>query len=515
VQRLNKPELDYVFEPLAIISADGKIIYYNHFFSAFTNLSPRKLEQLSLFFDIFAQGKESLQALFSAAMNSLDVEVGAEIELTMAVDPDQQYTVVPKVIPLPEEQYMVCFNDLSVEKRLHSKYLNQVDALKIAHDEMIQNNKLATIGQLSSTISHEINNPVSIALGYLEVIEEDLADNDDLNKVKQELHSSVFDIREALHRINSIIKNMRNFVSGGEDRKEYCSLYQIITRSVEMLHGNLDAASIEVEITSSIKDIIIYANVIKLEQVFVNLLKNSSDALKEKGPEGRKINIDMDESGQGLVTVKVSDNGPGVPRNLISRIFDPYFTTKKIEEGSGLGLSIVKMIVSMNKGDIYYCSTPTGGAEFVLNFPKIEVNSFTNSQSFQSKGIKKEGRRVLVIDNDVPILNILNKFLSDEGDAFLGSTSAEEALNIIESIDMDIDIIITDYSMPGMNGSEFAKKMREIGFKLPIYYMTSTAHAEAFQKDKDLYSISGLILKPFTKESILKTINPNEYKKRG
>jgi two-component SAPR family response regulator len=110
-----------------------------------------------------------------------------------------------------------------------------------------------------------------------------------------------------------------------------------------------------------------------------------------------------------------------------------------------------------------------------------------------------------VLDNEVQILNVLNTFVSDEDLVFVGSSDPKDALSFI--LKADIDLIITDFHMPEMTGSEFSHKARELGYDGPILYMTSAKFIEQFNKDKKDLDIGGLIVKPFSREDVMKTIH--------
>ena len=116
----------------------------------------------------------------------------------------------------------------------------------------------------------------------------------------------------------------------------------------------------------------------------------------------------------------------------------------------------------------------------------------------------EETLKVMVLDNEVQVLNILNKICADEGIVFMGSVNGLDAIKILE--DLSVDLIITDYVMPQLDGSEFAKKVRDLGVSCPIMYLSAASNQDAFQRDRDKYNISGMILKPFTKEEVLKAI---------
>src|SRR5690606_27361382 len=153
-----------------------------------------------------------------------------------------------------------------------------------------------------------------------------------------------------------------------------------------------------------------------------------------------------------FVIIKVSDNGPGIPKEISEDIFSPFFTTKDVGEGTGLGLSICKKIVESHQGELSFTSEQGKGTTFIVKLPIIEVSSYTQSEYLMQQK-NRDGKRILVVDNEVQVLNILHTFIEEEGHVFIGSTNGNEALRFLDNI--NIDLIITDFTMPQMNGTEF------------------------------------------------------------
>ncbi|MBT3585637.1 MAG: hybrid sensor histidine kinase/response regulator, partial [Halobacteriovoraceae bacterium] len=246
-------------------------------------------------------------------------------------------------------------------------------------------------------------------------------------------------------------------------------------------------------------------NKIEIEQVLVNLIKNSIDALMDSITEAPKINLSILKNiEKNCIELLVSDNGPGVPAEIKDKIFTPFFTTKKVGKGTGLGMAITKKLVEKHQGHIFLEDSESGGTTFTLQLPLIEMSSYTQNDQFLSSLSNQEKFKILVVDDEPQILNVLDTFLKDDGHIFIGSTGGEEALSILKKI--DIDLIFTDYQMPNMNGTEFATKIREFDKDIPILYVSSADTLPVFQRDQKDLAISGLIIKPFSKEDILSAL---------
>ncbi len=498
---------DHLFDAVLVVNNQKKIVYFNHQATIFFKLPPRLFKQKDNILGIVEAAPFDLEDWISKALLSFDVLVSPEITLSLIHEPDTDYHVVLKLIPITDTtgkmQFALVFHDISVEKNLHDKYRLQLEELKKTHAQILQADKLTTLGEMTANISHEINNPLTIASGNIEIIDAYLSMPKPLEQIEQ-IQSSTKTVVESLGRINQIIKNMKDFLYQSEDQKEYCDLESLIDTAKEWINPSLTKRKIEVVKSIKVHRPVVLANRIKIEQVLINILKNSIDALETKAKGEGKIFIEVDQTEGHRLLIHIKDNGPGIPEESFPELFKPFYTTKEVGKGTGLGLSICSQIIEAHKGKIE-CLPSSTGAHFVIRLPSIELYSYTkNNKAFRHTSAQ-ESKKILVVDNEVQILNIMNTFLEDSGHVFIGSHDPIRALEFLQKA--DVDLIITDYSMPNLNGSEFAEKAREAGHTGHILYMTSLKYAEQYQKDKINYQISGMILKPFNKDDVLKTVN--------
>lgn len=478
-----------------------RITSFQHFFKA----SPRVINKLDNLFELFESPGLFPKDLFDRAIVEAGSYVSEEIDL-MSTEGDSPAQVVIKVSSLENNNILICFNDISIEKKLYNKYRTQLNELKKSHSQILQADKLATIGELSAGISHEISNPLTIAAGNIEILEELLRKNKPENR--EMIQTCIQDIVESHGRINSIILNMKSFLHNKteEDEKEYCDLETVILDSIKFVTPSYNDNKVMLQTTFDEKDLVALVNKLKIEQVLINLLSNALDALVDSGIENPEVKVEVKKDRtSNLLEIRVSDNGPGIPVENHSEIFNAFFTTKDVGEGTGLGLAIASKIIEAHQGSLTALDSDEG-ANFLIQLPCIEVLSYTQNEMFQrARDVQdEETLKVMVLDNEVQVLNVLNKICADEGIVFMGSVNGFDALKILE--DISVDLIITDYLMPQMNGSEFAKKVRESDITSPILYLSSASNQEFFKRDKDQLGISGMILKPFSKEEVIKGI---------
>jgi C4-dicarboxylate-specific signal transduction histidine kinase len=238
--------------------------------------------------------------------------------------------------------------------------------LREKQEQLIQAGKLATLGELTTGIAHELNNPLNnIGLFVGNAIDRIDLGAVDPEAVRTELGKAMEQVRKA----TEIISHLRTFGRAATIVYEPVDLVAVVERALSLMQEQLRLREIAVSVEPGGEPIVVHGNEIQLEQVFVNLLTNARDALVEV--DDRQIWITC-EARPPLAVVTFCDNGPGVPPDLEARIFDPFFTTKEVGAGTGLGLSITYGIVSEHAGTIEVGTREGGGAEFTIELPLAE-----------------------------------------------------------------------------------------------------------------------------------------------
>jgi C4-dicarboxylate-specific signal transduction histidine kinase len=239
--------------------------------------------------------------------------------------------------------------------------------LREKQEQLVQAGKLATLGELTTGVAHELNNPlnnIGLFIGNaIDLIELGMVDADN-GLVLQELTNAVHQVRKA----TEIISHLRTFGRAASVSREEIKLLPVIQSSISLMQEHLRLRQIEVVLDFPEEEIRVIANAIQLEQVFINLLTNARDALLESTRPLRQITISCRVHDK-LVKIIFSDNGPGIASELEKRIFDPFFTTKDVGSGTGLGLSITYGIIQEHQGSIELENRPGEGAKFVIQLP--------------------------------------------------------------------------------------------------------------------------------------------------
>ena len=241
--------------------------------------------------------------------------------------------------------------------------------LRDKQEQLIQAGKLATLGELTTGVAHELNNPLNnIGLYVGNVIDQARLGTLENGRLVSDLEKAMEQVRKA----TEIISHLRTFGRVAPVSLEPVDIDEVIERSLSLVQEQLKIRGIEVDFELCPDELLVLANPIQLEQVFINLLTNARDALEDS--RTKRIRIVTEREGD-LIQIQVSDTGPGIPRHLEARVFDPFFTTKEVGSGTGLGLSITYSIVKEHGGEISVSSGSRGGATFVITLPVADLTT--------------------------------------------------------------------------------------------------------------------------------------------
>lgn len=327
-----------------------------------------------------------------------------------------------------------------------------LEEISMAKSNSLENFKMRTIGELASDIAHEITTPLTIIKGISEMSLEDpnLPENirEDLNKIKQSADKA----RDILLNLLSYSRIWRS------EEIELINLKDELRGIVNLIKPSLNRERIQIHLEMDENLTQIYGSRAEFSELMLNLINNAKDAIKEKGSEGN-IYVRAGFEGESIF-VEVEDDGTGIPHCILDRIFEPYFTTKKDSGGTGLGLTLVKKIADKMGGKIYVISREEEGTIFKITLKGQKGEGSGNSEkegtSLERKVLNK---KVLVVDDEKEIVDVLIKMLNFLGVEAKGTTNPLEALLFIQR---DIfDLIILDVKMPEIDGVELYKMIKD------------------------------------------------------
>lgn len=385
--------------------------------------------------------------------------------------------------------------------KMYQTLENNIEELKAAHkmleetkDQLVESEKLASIGRLVAGVAHELNNPLTSVIGYTDL----LIQSDIQGEAKKQL---VIIFKEA-ERCRTIIQDLLVFARRREPVFEQINLNTLIRETIESLSVEISKNCIEVIQKSGDQQMII-ADACQLKQVFMNILTNAMHALASVNGE-KKVTISVHATKRDFVKVSFSDNGPGIEEKNLSKIFEPFFSTKGVGKGTGLGLSLSYGIIKQHGGSISVRSKQGQGATFDIEIPlkagDIAPSTKTTDKTSTLAG-KMSGKRILIVEDEEVLKNFLSHVMSIYG--FQAETAVDGADALVKLEKNDFDIVLSDFLMPKMDGAELYEKTKVIKPLMVknFIYMTGNADKELinfFKVNQLLY-----IMKPFRPNELI------------
>ena len=244
-----------------------------------------------------------------------------------------------------------------------------ITELKLAQGQSIQSSKLAALGEMSSGLAHELNNPLSFVKGFNNRIKVVLEKNEE--SMKDDISELVREIGYGAERMNTIISHFRDFSRLSENKFELVKVNEIVERSMEMFAEQLKMKCIAADLQLCEGQPEIAGDGNRLQQVFVNLISNARDALDLADENLKKKIIVSTKICSDKVVISFQDNGTGISKEKLKKVFDPFFTTKDVGKGTGLGLSISDGIIKDHHGEIVVGSTESVGSKFSIHLPLL------------------------------------------------------------------------------------------------------------------------------------------------
>ncbi len=315
------------------------------------------------------------------------------------------------------------------------------EAERRLQSHLAQSEKLAAMGELLAGVAHELNNPLSVVLGYASILVKLARDGAADPRVEK--------IRQAAERCARIVKNFLMLGRQHAPESARVDLNGLVRDTLEMLAYPLRIDTIEVALDLADGMELLWADPHQLQQVITNLVTNAHHAMREiRGPRRLTIATGFD-GGSARASLVVTDTGPGIPSDVERRLFEPFYTTKPLGQGTGLGLPICKGIVEGHGGTISVEGRPGEGARFIVSLP-VGAPATGAEPIAPEPAPEWRGRTVLVIDDEAAVADVTAEILAAEGLDVTTVNSAAEALGLLDRA--SFDVILMDIKMPGLDG---------------------------------------------------------------
>lgn len=369
-------------------------------------------------------------------------------------------------------------------------------------DELRQSQKMEAIGTLAGGIAHDFNNMLAAILGFTEMVMEDTRDLSDVQR-------SLQNISKAAIRARDLVKRILTFSRRTEEQRSPISLSPVIRETVQLLRASIPAM-IDIELTLTATSDTVLASPVDVQEILMNLVTNASLALSEKGGaiEVSLGDIDFapDATVQGFevapgeyVQLVVRDTGSGMRPDVMKRVFDPFFTTREVGKGTGMGLAVVYGIVQDLQGTVTVESEVGAGSTFRVLLPKIKTR--TQEQTEQPAVVPRGNERILFIDDEKMLVEWGRITLERLGYTVTTMTDSREALKAFLAAPTLFDLVITDHSMPQMSGIQLAKEFFAVRKDIPVILCTGysdSVNAETASAE----GINGFLMKPLSKQEL-------------
>jgi two-component system NtrC family sensor kinase len=337
----------------------------------------------------------------------------------------------------------------SIEKvRLYEETSKAYDHLRRTQEQLLQSEKMSAVGQLISGVAHELNNPLTAILGYAQLLETE--------QLTEHQHEFVNKLYKQAQRTHRVVQNLLSFARQRKPAKLPVDVRRIVedTLALRDYDLNLNNITVQKKFESVVPPVV--ADSHQLEQVFLNIINNSVDAMLEHARGGQ---LEVTITAQNAhVSLEFHDSGPGIRE--INKIFDPFYTTKSVGKGTGLGLSICYGIIKEHGGDIRAFNHANGGACLQVILPTVGVPAEAAlPTTVAGRTIPLQGR-VLIVDDEEAVLEFEREVLKGVGAEVTTFNSGESAIECLQ--ENSFDAVIVDSSMPGkFNGIDVYRWLME------------------------------------------------------
>jgi signal transduction histidine kinase len=352
---------------------------------------------------------------------------------------------------------------------------------KKMREQLMISERMASVGMLSASVAHEINNPLAVIVANLEFALQRFeafgaeqsaaaaASGGELEQARQSLREA----HEAAERVTHIVRDLKVFShASNEEQEGPVNIERVLESALRMASNEIRHRANIVRHYARVPPI--HGNEARLGQVFLNLIVNAAQAIPEGRAAENRITLSIRMGDNDRIVAEVSDTGAGIPPQVVARIFDPFFTTKAVGIGTGLGLAICQRIVMRHGGDIAVESEPGRGTTFRVSLRRAQA-ALPSVDAIPVEQRAKRRGRVLVIDDEPMLCSAVERILSVEHDVTVVQ-SARRALEILKD-DAHFDVILSDLMMPQMTGIELHAALVKIAPALAakMVFMTGGA----------------------------------------
>ena len=490
-------------ETIVITDAKGTILYVNPAFTKVTGYS--REEALGQNPRILKSGQHD-SVFYKAMWETLCTGGAWEGQLINRTKSGTLFTEQATISPVRDPDGHIV-NFVCVKRDITAQLHDQQEKENL-QAQLLQAQKMESIGRLAGGVAHDFNNMLQAILGYTEMALEQV-------EPEKPLHFDILEIQKAARRSSLLTRQLQAFARKQTIVPKVLDLNLAVEGMSDMLR-RLIGEEIGLEWRPGKGLGLVKMDPGQLDQIVTNLCVNARDAIGKNGNivlETR--NATLGETIRGMhgeippgdyVVLSVVDDGCGMPKEVIDHIFEPFFTTKQTGKGTGLGLATVYGIVRQNQGGIRVQSKPGQGTAFQIFLPRHAGESPAPESTGKGQPLaKSNGQTILLVEDEETILQATRRMLESLGYSVLATTSPEEAVRLAREQSRPVDLLLTDVIMPVMTGPDLVQQLLKDHPRLPFLYMSGYT-ANLLEEKGVREDSANFIQKPFSRETLAKKV---------
>lgn len=356
---------------------------------------------------------------------------------------------------------------------------------------------LASVGEMAAGLAHEINNPLTGVIGYAQLLMQ--------KGIPQDIRNDVERINDGAQRVAGIVRRLLTFARQQRLERDYVNINEIIETTLALRAYELQTSGVKVSTYLDPRLPVTTADGGQLQQVFLNLIINAETEMKSANGKGNLLI--RTEAANDTIRISFKDEGPGIAKENLQRVFDPFFTTREKGKGTGLGLSVCHGIITEHGGSICVESALGKGATFTVELPVVTKGKEKKPDEAPAEESRSATKaRILVVDDEPVVLSFLTELLTDEGYEVEAADNADDALERAKN--QRYSLILLDIRMPGTSGIELYDSIRKIAQSLAkrVVFMTGDVMG-ADTMDFLSQTKAAYLTKPFDAEQLKTDIN--------
>jgi signal transduction histidine kinase/ActR/RegA family two-component response regulator len=512
------------------ITPDGTILHCNNQFALLSGRPLNKVIGNDLYNMVDPVGSKALEPMIRSCPRkgcrsefSLKGTKGAPIPILISAKP----------VMLETEVFCLVVTDMSVQNGMQKKLEDEIARRLMAENELRASHadledayqkliketkdkhvleerlrhaqKMESLGTLTGGIAHDFNNILAAILGFAEMSRDDAPRSSQQERNLKHIITSCF-------RGRDLIQQMLTFSRKTDSVKKPLSLSPVVTETIKLLRASLPS-SIELTLSKKTRHDTVNANPTEIQQIIMNLCTNSAQAMPDTqgkievlltNSEVLAPSADQPEVTPGTYfNIFIKDTGKGMEPLVIRRIFEPFYTTKEIGKGTGMGLAVVYGIVTGLNGRISVDSTPGKGTTFHIMLPVVETKS--RVERVDTDLPRGRGEKILFIDDDELLVELAKGMLERLGYEVTSMTDSEAAFALFAEDPSRFDLVFTDQTMPKITGLKLAQELKKLRSDIPV--ILYTGHSDVVSSEAiERVGIKGSLMKPLTKQETAKAV---------